>query len=245
MVASDSPFAGALGDFLDLEGDGASGERRCSICHHPDRDAIGHHVLKRVLVFRVKRGSMLELAARDDPNDRVAKAQGQQNAGGGSGLSGFEGICQGPGEKGRAGEDFGGGGSRPGNYRDYRPGGEGGRPGAVVRAGQRVEDSGGDESFGERAAHVYSAGSGYARRSGGASAFVSGCEITAGNFGKSEDAAEAGGDWVVFSEDGAQRRVPGSGAHGKLLARLFSDTEMLAAGWRTLHHLADGDYEKP
>src|ERR1700683_691217 len=116
--------------------------------------------------------------------------------------------------------------------------------GAAVRAGQRIEDSGGDKSFGERAAHVYGAGSGYAGRGGGASAFVSGCEIAAGNPGKSEDAAEAGGDWVVFSEVSAQRRVPGSGPHGKLYARLLSNFEVLAAGWRTLHQVADGDYEK-
>src|ERR1700683_4168675 len=116
--------------------------------------------------------------------------------------------------------------------------------GAAVRAGQRIEDSGGDKSFGERAAHVYGAGSGYAGRSGGASAFVSGCEVAAGNFGKSEDAAEARGDWVVFSEVRAQRRVPGSSPHGELFARLFPDTEMLASGWRKFHPVADGDHEK-
>ena len=68
--------------------------------------------------------------------------------------------------------------------------------------------------------------------------------ISAGPVRQNEDVAETRRAGFVFPEDCPQRRMPGSGANRRFLAARFSDLAVLAAGWRPIHHMADGDHEE-
>ena len=57
---------------------------------------------------------------------------------------------------------------------------------------------------------------------------------------QAQDAAEAGRNGLVLSQDRVERALPGGGSHDRLFAARLPGAAVLAGGWRPLHHAAAG-----
>ena len=144
-------------------------------------------------------------------------------------------------KSGRTEAHLRGSGSGAGDYRDYPPRDARGRPGAALRTAQRVAHSAADQ-YARAASGACNLALEVecARGSGRAHSRISGHASAARAARQDQDAAEAGGAGIVLSEDREDRPVQGSDPARRLFAARVSDSAMLAAGCRAVHHLAAG-----
>ncbi len=153
----------------------------------------------------------------------------------------------------RADTRQGGSRSHPGDRRDHRPRLQVGTarlhsPGGPALLFENVKGHPGVEAADQpvrlRVPHAHGAGRRRTRRSRRPHPHVHGREVAAGPARQNQDAAHAGRDGQVLSQGSFDRPVQGSHPARQFFAARFSDSAMLAARWRPLHHLAVGHHER-